>query len=126
MSKRIPKDPTLQQLYNYVARHLLSQKARAYDVTAGGCVLRDEAGRACAIGCLIAPGAFVGVREDECSPRVRDAICEDLGVSMLYKQTLCLLRDLRRVHDHYPVDLWPSYLQHVAAEHGLKPIGDQP
>jgi hypothetical protein len=124
MSKRIPKDPTLQQVYDYVGRHLLRQADKAEGDTSF--VLQDRLGRSCALGCLIKPGTMIDVDEDETSPRVRRAIRESFGVDRLYPSTIKLLRSLRFVHDRKWAHQWLPALHTVAIDHGLEPIEDQP
>jgi hypothetical protein len=131
MSKRIPQDPTLQELFDFVAQHLLTQGDTAMQGSAP--ILRNNEGQTCAVGCLIEPRRLnlLAARsplegEDERTPRILRALVDSLGLEGLYAEALALLADLRRVHDDWPSNEWPWRLRKVAEEHGLDPIGDEP
>jgi hypothetical protein len=116
----IPQSPTMQQLFDHVARHLLEQGAEA-DNGGHGWVLRDREGRTCAIGCLITPDLLDGldVKGSELDLPVRLAICESIGIRELPGPTLELLACLREVHDlAYPRER-RERLAEVASEHQL-------
>jgi hypothetical protein len=117
---RIPQDPTLQELFDYVAHHLLEQGTEADD---GGTawVLRDPEGRTCAIGCLISPRRLKGVdlTQNEHDPKVRRALRESMGLVRLYPETIKLLGALRHVHDRTYPDTWRADLARVAREYDL-------
>jgi hypothetical protein len=111
----IPQDPTLQEVFDHVARHLLRQhqRSRSFD----GCVLRAGELR-CAIGCLISDDVLrqCPPRGDETRECIREAVAKSIGLDFLHPVAVRLLRDLRCVHDFEQVAEWPVALRRVAVE----------
>lgn len=116
---KIPQDPTLQELFDYVALHLLTQGTEADDGLYH--VLADRKGRRCSIGCLIRDRDIkrLDVRKTESTKAVRSAVARGIGVESLHDYTVDLLGDLREVHDHDPVTRWVESLRAVATKYDL-------
>jgi hypothetical protein len=112
---------TKQETFDIVARHLLTQNAKAwgqYTCSVGeptnGCVYRDADGRKCAAGCLIPDDVYSPSLEGELADgRVMRAILIDHGHEPGF------VRALQFVHDDYVTDDWPHRLRHTADLHGL-------
>lgn len=105
---------TSQALYDRVARHLLTQAARARSPVGVRCRYRTASGLRCAIGALI-PAAEYSPSYERLTvdhPIIRDAA----GVSAA---TAPLAGELQALHDSAPLASWPSELARVAREHGL-------
>lgn len=102
---------TEQEVFDQVAEHLLKQNAQSK--YARGCAYRGDGGLKCAAGCLIA--------DDEYSEEF-----ENLGWSKLIrnnpkfpKRHSGLILGLQVIHDTYPPNCWPFYLQELAKKYGL-------
>lgn len=110
----------LQDLFQRVARHLLTQKAKAR-LLQGGCRYLDDAGRRCAVGCLIRPGEYDASIEgyDSDSDAVH-RVLERSGVPVAHRAVRDLLGVLRRLHDHAEVEDWPYFLGRVATLNGFE------
>ncbi len=108
---------TAQEIFDTVARHLLTQKAESFlEQKMGACAYRGGKGRKCAIGCLIPDEAY-------------DPKMEGLAVDILIKNypaaipnargNAQFLIDLQRIHDANLVDDWAHHLLRVACLYGL-------
>jgi hypothetical protein len=120
----IPKDPYTQDIFDHVALHLLRQGVESGPY-GGAYTLRDDAGRSCAIGCLIdekhlPPESHIGKGIE--SRVVRRAVASSIGVDTLHRYTIALLTDLQRVHDTVFTGDWRPALNAVAEQHGLDPL----
>jgi hypothetical protein len=115
----IPQDPTLQEVFDHVARHLLKQ----------GKVCRVSHSPAlhwgplsCAVGCLIDNASFSAAEAktftfnfaSERDPLVVEAVCASLGVDYLNPETVDLLRLLRTIHDDGQPQRWMNRLRRLA------------
>lgn len=126
--------PTLQELFDKTATHLLTQNKPA--VENGECRYRWY-GLACAVGCHIKNEAYDPNMENE--PVFRDAVLVALLKSGAITEEdreksgdsisdgdrsnctprIQLLLELQHCHDSKPADEWPSYLEIIAVAHGL-------
>jgi hypothetical protein len=111
---------TKQETFDIVARHLLTQNAKAwgpYDSDIGptqGCVYRDADGRKCAAGCLIPDDVYRPRLEGEIADgQVMRAILIDHGHEPGF------VRSLQHVHDDYVAEEWPHKLRIMADRNGL-------
>lgn len=101
---------TAQQVFDQVARHMLTQNARASDGTR--CKYR-EGSLKCAAGCLISDDEYK--TEFENSSWV--LLAERGKVPAEHSD---LIRELQRVHDvQENVNAWPHMLRRLAGEEGL-------
>jgi hypothetical protein len=112
---------TAQELFDTVAKHLLTQNAKSRD---GGdlCFYRDPNGLKCAVGCLIP--------DDEYRPEMENRTV----AGMLYyrpelltrerfeeiESNIDLLTDLQIVHDDRKIEMWREELRIVANHFELK------
>lgn len=139
---------TLQGVYDKVARHLLTQRARSRLSVAphckdlgGGCAYRGEGGRACAVGCLIPDNAYDPGFDDGRwvgqqlggkgasgttlwmileVPQFSAALRAG-GVDVSSQEVLRLLAQLQHIHDALLVQDWAVHLRGLARDHGLSP-----
>lgn len=127
-----------QAVYNTVRDHLMKQGRRALNGIT--CAYRGEAGRTCAVGCLIPDALYDPTMEGHGAVSVLDRSPElvaHLGIAAVHEapgpsaasfgvpgpptQDVELLRDLQSVHDQMPVPEWPTRLAVVAQKWGLEP-----
>jgi hypothetical protein len=117
--------PTLQEIFDRVATHLLTQGKRAVG-SESECRYRTEAGLMCAIGCLIEPKLYSPGMEKKSlrNIAVHGPVSQSLGLSA--KEFINdgpyfeLLDTLRIVHDHGAIKEWKADLKELAADRGLE------
>jgi hypothetical protein len=116
----IPQDPTLQEVFDHVARHLLRQRSRSENYR--NCALRSL-DRRCAIGCLISDEAYFDSvcsnNGDESNALVREAVARSIGVDFLHPETVELLASLRWIHDGEAIRRWGHELLALAGKWGF-------
>lgn len=111
--KTLPQ-ATAQQVFDQVARHLLTQGRKSVATEHGGsiCVYRSPDGLKCAAGCLIADGEY--------SPKMEGigwgGLIAEYAVPKQHANLVCALQ---HVHDRSMPGAWPSGLYEVACEFGL-------
>lgn len=126
-----------QELFNYVARHLLKQNAQSrgkvndIDDT---CVYRGSGGLQCAAGCLIDPEFYDKDFEGQgFNKPIIKALELSLGrpIGAIDEKTerwfvpgseLEMLNELRMVHDDHDPSEWKQRLRSVAATYELESI----
>lgn len=118
--------PTKQEIFDKVATHLLTQKARAMGTRPApfvgevpSCLYLAPDGTRCAIGCLIPDGhpalrahadaAELLMRFPDLCPLVLPTDHQDAG----------FLLHLQRIHDDRSVATWPQALREFAQEWNL-------
>jgi hypothetical protein len=108
------KDSTAQEVFEFVAQHLLNQNQRC--MNNGKCAYRGEDGLKCAVGAIIA--------DDEYDP-VFDMV-SDSGIQCLVRDKrikvsdhLELLTMLQSIHDNYPEFQWEDKLKALADRLGI-------
>lgn len=112
---------TPQEVFDKVAKHLLTQKAKSMGEDEDTCMYRGANGLKCAVGILI--------EDDEYSPRMEMGIASLLSGSV---QTPCphsvyerlsphstLLGTLQHIHDGEMVDTWEEKLKEAAVDYKL-------
>lgn len=101
---------TAQEIFDQVAKHLLTQNAVSVDAEEWNCLYRTSNGLKCAVGCLIADEEY-------------DIKMENRSVGCLIycdvSKHLQLLKDLQEVHDHFETTLWKTELFTVTQRHNL-------
>jgi hypothetical protein len=108
---------TAQQIFDQVARHLLTQGQRATDPISDGCRYRTFDGRSCAVGCLLTPEEAQAADEAD-TAGVQDLVAFHLLPARLLGHVE-LLHQLQQVHDiDEPCD-WRAELRVVAEDHQL-------
>lgn len=104
-----------QAVFDQVARHLLTQNAKAWVRSTTGeyaCRYRTPDGLKCAVGCLIADAEYTPMMEGKGAYGVaRDYARSARHVHMLTR--------LQQVHDRSDVKDWPEELRGVAEALGL-------
>lgn len=126
--KTLPQ-ATLQQVFDQVAVHLLTQNKKAQGTTRRApnhvttvCLYRSPDGCKCAAGCIIADDEYKPAFERKAIvavihgyfPEVYDAID-----NASKEDVLEFLQQLQRVHDKTSVDTWEMNLRQLATEHQL-------
>lgn len=113
----------LQQIFDTVATHLLTQNRKSINEingNSGVCAYRGNNGASCAVGCLIPDAAYKSSMETKTIhyKQVKDVLRPVIG--RMTVQKVALLWDLQKIHDRndYPVSSWRS-LRHLANKRGL-------
>lgn len=127
---------TAQEIFDTVATHLLTQKARAYDEEAGQCLYRTTDGKKCAVGILIDDEAYEELVINEYDrfavTDLPEHVLKACGI-INDNDHIELATQLQNVHDlgtaHVDrssalledliVASWPTALREVAKEHKL-------
>lgn len=105
----------LQQIFDHVARHLLTQRKKAEVKKFGGysCAYRTKSGLACAAGCLI-PDKELNTN-DLTIPWLATSYCKKYS-----DLENLLIRKLQLIHDGAEVKNWKESLEFLAANFWLK------
>jgi hypothetical protein len=119
-------DATKQEIFDFVANHLLTQGERAmYSGTLGQqCAYRGAEGRTCAVGCLL-EDSELEVMSTELTRSVEGVRVVSLATlstcPQLLRANADFLAELQVVHDFggYNYNPWPETLRRFAARHGL-------
>lgn len=112
---------TLQQIFDVVALHLLTQNAKSLDESGKQCMYRGEAGRKCAAGVLIPDDKYsFNLEAKSVSAAVVRAA---LGLSEYEIPELLLIQKLQNLHDNSTIEPeeWPERLTELAYEQSLSP-----
>lgn len=107
----------IQQIFDKVYVHLLTQNARSADES--GCLYKNPAGLKCAVGCLI-PDEFYDPDIEGASTRnklLENILIKSLGE--LSSEKLNLLDQLQQLHDDTPVTSWEGLLKKLAIKWNL-------
>lgn len=114
-----PPAPTLQETFNTVAEHLLTQGHRA-ETADGLCVYRNDAGDSCAVGCLIPADAYSSDFEGLSLTDLLTTACAS-ELPAYFTPQRELLDRLQSIHDYEPPARWPVVLDTCAVEFNLTP-----
>jgi hypothetical protein len=127
---------TKQNLFNYIARHLLNQREQSRGRINGSdvaCKYFGPRGLRCSIGCLVDEKRMEARFEGESftNPHILRAIEENIGrpirgfgegITPIPRSELAMLMDLRKLHDdHDPMDWWLRLVE-IAKKYRLKLI----
>ncbi|WP_321941684.1 hypothetical protein [Paraburkholderia tropica] len=115
-----------QALFDRIARHMLTQRARSTVDGTRDCLYRDLHGRACAVGAII-PGA---VYRESMEHKGITALMLLLSLdefntpqhrafSRFLTQHAPMLMNFMRIHDQALPELWPDDLRTLARLHAL-------
>ena len=109
-------DASAQEVYDFVAAHLLRQGEQSKDDVS--CLYRDEEGRSCAVGCLIPDAVYSDSMEGDL-----DDLVHGYGPRLpsFFKRHFRLLRDLQEVHDRSSPYWWQRNLLQTAVAYDLRP-----
>lgn len=110
---------TLQEVFDKVARHLLTQGQRSILRETGRCAYRGDEGCMCAVGVLIADEHYHPKLEDNSVGEwhVQQAL-RSSGIETDTK-TLLVLAELQHIHDQRNLKEWRECLQALAVREGL-------
>lgn len=89
------RDPTATEIIDYVEAHLIKQGKRS--ISDRTCKYRDDAGNACAVGCLVDDEA--AALWDSAIPSGIYTIIDDYETPSWMKKHDKLLKSLQQVHD---------------------------
>lgn len=113
---------TPQEIFNKVAKHLLTQNAKS-ELPPGGpalCTYRTPEGLSCAVGCLISDEVYnLSLEGHAAASQPVLLALRDSGIP-INAPTEKLLEDLQNLHDYTPPHLWPVGLEEVAMDHNLE------
>ncbi len=112
-----PYPTTPQEVYDYVAAHLLTQNAKAQGEigSANGCLYRAPEGRKCAAGCLIPDDLYTPAMEGR---GIADSIVAE-GLERVPQGALGFLRSAQLIHDHRDPPEWRDALIAAGAVWGF-------
>lgn len=122
---------SMQEVFNIVSSHLLTQKERCMVDTTGECKYRLERdGKVfmCAVGCLIPDELYQRSMEGVSVKHLIDyyhVLWPYLGISEFDSKYHNDFRDaniltrLQKIHDSYPPDAWKNLLKEVAKKYNL-------
>ena len=113
-----------QAVFDRVAKHLLTQQARAMYVNENGhmsCAYRGADNMSCAVGCLIDDKYYTKDLEGESisKDKVRRAVALSLHIDGLDDNEITFLEDLQSVHDTVEPEDWKTELTYLASKYGL-------
>jgi hypothetical protein len=108
------KDSTAQEVFEFVAQHLLNQNQRC--MNNGKCAYRGEDGLKCAVGVIIADDEYDPVF-DMVSDSAIQCLVRDKRIKV--SDHLELLTMLQSIHDTYPEFQWEDKLKSLADRLGI-------
>lgn len=117
---------TLQEIYDKVKTHLLTQNERSVDLYDFVCKYRGPRGLMCAAGCLIPDELYLPTLEGRAADGLNVAnVLAQAGVlgpaGAERGQQLSLIRKLQVIHDSNLPQDWPELLTDLAITKGLTP-----
>ena len=104
---------TEQEVFDYVAHHLLMQNKKSTLIGDNQCVYRNFFNLKCAAGCLISDNEYKGSFEG-------NSWEELIAKGLVPSDHKALIMNLQQVHDGYSVANWRYQLGKVADEFSLK------
>jgi len=116
---------TMQEIFDTVVQHLLTQNEKSVDTFRGTCLYRTPDGKKCAVGALIPDDEYNVSMESTGDVHSLVYNHSDLcPKSLLAYRTnesfMDLLLTLQRVHDNLEPKTWPSRLRELALHWGLE------
>lgn len=115
------KQLSMQQAFNRVAVHLLTQRKRSWDPEESMCMYRGPGGLKCALGVLIKDEHYRACLEGQGAneARVQKALARS-GISYSADTTV-LLSALQSLHDDDDIKVndWAPELRRIARDYGL-------
>lgn len=107
---------TKQAVFDQVAKHLLTQKAKSH--SEGCCAYRGDYDRKCAVGCLIPDNVY---RKDLEGSTVKSDRFKSTLRQLGLESCVQLLKDLQVVHDQADPSYWKRRLTTLADGWDLNP-----
>ena len=104
---------TKQEIFDKVAKHLLTQGVRSVDGANGRCMYRGTNGTKCAAGCLIPDDKYDNRFERKAWSSIADKFPELIEHEHLIQQ-------LQIVHDSCAPEQWITALRNTATIFGLE------
>lgn len=104
---------TGQEIFDKVAKHLLTQNAQSMGIM--GCAYRGDNGLQCAVGCLIPDELY----RPEFEGKTAHFLGRGLQDTLWGLENQGLVEALQHVHDRRPVSAWKDGLCNVAYSNGL-------
>lgn len=105
---------TAQQVFDRVARHLLTQGEKATAFSRLACMYRTDTGLKCAAGCLIPDAEYYDNLEYKSWGELR-------AEGIVSPAHSLLILSLQRIHDNNGPSLWLEKLQDLASKNDLSP-----
>lgn len=116
----VTESTTAQDIFDAVAKHLLSQKRKALcpytKWEENACRFRTTEGLACAVGCLLTDKE--AQKLDNTSGGISALIYSKTAPERIHRFSQ-LLTDLQRLHDTSWPEVWPSRLMEMAITQGF-------
>lgn len=107
-------EATKQEVFDQVAKHLLTQKKRSTSIDDDDqCLYRGDGGLMCAAGCLIADSEYSSSWEGTPWTMLVRIGCVPLAHGRL-------IRRLQDIHDLNPIDNWYTSLKMLAFDNNLE------
>lgn len=111
---------TKQQMFDAVARHLLTQNQKCHDAEGVHCAYRGPNGLKCAIGALIPDDVYTSEMEGFTASALRSKLDADLGDRLPWPKKLDGFAGLlQKVHDEGLPEQWRDRLRSLATVHKL-------
>lgn len=112
-----------QEIFDFVANHLLTQNARSMLPDNVTCAYRGGGGLMCAVGCLITDEAYhEGLEVNAANDPFVSIALQESGV-VFSENTMKLLLELQSIHDSeeysYIKGFWAERLQETAHKYNL-------
>lgn len=108
----------LQNLFDTIKQHLLTQNEQATRIDNDDCVYRSSSGLKCAVGILIPDDEYIYTLENKGVTHVLENV-KSLNYLQKNNKAISLLENLQNLHDNQPVEDWPDALEEIAEEFGL-------
>lgn len=112
----------LQEIFNKVSNHLLTQNETSYTTNGSSCAYRGNGGMKCAVGVLISDEFYDKNLEHTSvgTGAVDNAVAKSLGVNSLSDEIVLFLGKLQSIHDHVGISSWKNRLEQLANDYNLK------
>lgn len=128
LSLTVLKTPSLQEIFNRVALHLLNQAKRAMS-DGGRCKYRQKVGKetlACAVGCLITDENYKPTLENKTVDDASIRASVERSIGLLPKNGIEMLAGMQNIHDRVSVAGWGLHLGRIATKYGVQiwPVSD--
>lgn len=106
---------TAQEVFDQVARHLLTQKERS-QIAESRCAYRGEDGLMCAAGCLLDDEEYLAIEKHNMSSWLALTVAGKVPHAHAK-----LISDLQKIHDGEDAEYWSKELEALAQLYDLSP-----
>lgn len=107
----------IEDIFLTVAKHLLTQNAKAYSVEQEMFMYRGPGNTKCAVGCLIPDDKYQEELEDVSVHE--QTVLSTLGYLDIDQDKYGLLQSLQTIHDYDEVDEWEKELYYLGEDYGF-------